>query len=249
MAILIGSLFAGKKIGNAIASHGKAIATHAEKDHVLAASALRHCATENDPCYMQALYDVTPSNYRKPLRTWFTAFGNVSVETDKAGVVTFKYSKGKKANLDGALNVSPAEYSKAPGKAGKAGEYSFKGKLESAVKSLESLLETFEEKKAAPTVIKALEATLDAARKAVKAAAHADIAAAPVKTETVKAAATVKGKGKPVTVKIAATVKTPALDTAAILARRAARQTGKLPTVPAAIAAPAATMEKVSMVG
>lgn len=108
------AIITGKALKNAIAGRGAQIATFTEREHQLAVSALNHLDQHNDPIYVQALYDMSPANYKRGLRMWFLEFGKCTfkaAETGQGG--TFVYAKSKPSNLDGAMEIAPANFEKA----------------------------------------------------------------------------------------------------------------------------------------
>lgn len=104
------TVLTGSAIGKAINAFGKTIATFKEREHQLAFSAINHVDLHNDVKYLNALYAATPANYRGGLSSWALAFGRVTFDA-KEGV--FVYAKGKKSDLEAAMNVAPADYAKA----------------------------------------------------------------------------------------------------------------------------------------
>ncbi|KQS95376.1 hypothetical protein [Rhizobium sp. Leaf386] len=107
-------IITGKALKSAIAGRGKAIATFTEREHQLAVSALAHLGEHNDPIYVQALYDMSPANYRTGLRLWFCEFGKCSFKAaDKGQGGTFELAKKKATDIDGAMAVAPANFEKA----------------------------------------------------------------------------------------------------------------------------------------
>lgn len=104
------TILTGKTLATAIEGRAKAVATFTEREHQLAYSALHHVELHNDPKYLDALYAVTPVNYRKGLRSWAGAFGKVKFD-DATG--KFEFVKGKTSKMDDALAIAPANYEKA----------------------------------------------------------------------------------------------------------------------------------------
>lgn len=108
------AIITGKALKNAIAGRGAQIATFTEREHQLAVSALAHLGEHNDPIYVQALYDMSPSNYRTGLRKWFLEFGKCSFKANDNGTGgVFLYAKAKGFDLDGAMAIAPANFEKA----------------------------------------------------------------------------------------------------------------------------------------
>ncbi|MCM0751527.1 hypothetical protein DEA98_09985 [Brucella pseudogrignonensis] len=70
----------GNALGKAIEGRGEAIATFTEKEHQLAYSAIAHLDEHNDAKYVNALYAVTPVNYRAGLRAWVGALQRRSLK-------------------------------------------------------------------------------------------------------------------------------------------------------------------------
>ncbi|CCF19148.1 protein of unknown function [Pseudorhizobium banfieldiae] len=169
----------GSKLNNAIKGFVKAAATFTEKEHQLAYSALNHVELHNDPKYLNALYAVTPANYRRGLVSWSTAFGKVKFD-DKARV--FEFAKGKKSDMAQAMEIAPANYEKAT-----------KGKPAAAfdeVKYLESVVKKLEENGGSPRVLQAVKGALTLAKTPIVAApAKAPKAAPAAKTEEIQKAA------------------------------------------------------------
>lgn len=123
----------GDALGKAIEGRGEAIATFTEKEHQLAYSAIAHLEEHNDAKYVNALYAVTPVNYRAGLRAWVGAFAKAKFEKESQ---TFVYAKGKESNLEKALEIAPANYAKeANAGAGKAAK-SLMERVESAAKKV-----------------------------------------------------------------------------------------------------------------
>lgn len=104
------AILTGKKIASAIASFGKVAATFSQRTHQIAYSALNHVELHHDACYVQALYEATPVNYRKAIADWATYHGKVAFD---AKTLTFTYAKRKASKMDEALQVSPADFTKA----------------------------------------------------------------------------------------------------------------------------------------
>lgn len=137
------NILKGSALGKAIAGQGKAVATFTAREHQLAYSALSHMepasegkAPSNDPKYINALYAVTPANYRRGLVDWACAFGRVTFDKSKG---EFAYAKGKKADLDGALKVAPANFAKAAKKGVSKADVSLMDRVEGlAIKTIEN---------------------------------------------------------------------------------------------------------------
>lgn len=107
-------IITGKALKSAIAGRGKAIATFTEREHQLAVSALAHLENHNDPIYVQALYDMSPANYKRGLRLWFVEFGKCTFKAAEQGQGgTFVYAKARPSNLEGAMEIAPANFEKA----------------------------------------------------------------------------------------------------------------------------------------
>lgn len=160
----------GSKLNNAINGFGKTVSTFSEREHQLAYSALNHVELHNDPKYLNALFAVTPVNYRKGLVAWSTAFGKVTFNKETRA---FEYAKGKASKMDDAMEIAPANYEKQAGD-GKAKENSF-----NEVKYLEKVIAKLEEEKADPRVLQAVKGALTLAR--TPAAPAAPAAAKPAK--------------------------------------------------------------------
>lgn len=144
------SVIKGAALGKAIAGQGKAIATFTAREHQLAYSALVHMEAQddkpasNDVKYLNALLEVTPANYRAGLIGWATAFGRVSYDAKER---VFAYAKGKTADLEGAMNVAPANYAKDSNKANAAPAKSLMERVESAAnKAIENADASAEDK-------------------------------------------------------------------------------------------------------
>ncbi len=174
MAILISALLVGSKLGNAIKSHGKAAATFAQSQHLYGASALNHLQDFGGVEHLQALYEVTPMNYRPALKAWALEFGRCKFVTKDAKtgatVNKFAYDSKKKGDIEGALKISPAEFAKAPA-ARVPGAFDYVAKLESEATRLEKMIEDFEANNAPMAIISMLEALHDAAKAATTKAA------------------------------------------------------------------------------
>jgi len=207
MSISASAIITGSKLGNAIKSHGKAAATFREREHVLAASALNHLQEHGGVEHIQALYEMTPSNYRPALRQWATEFGRCTFkaidEKTKKPLNVFVYAKGKAGNMAGALAISPAEFAKSP-KARVPGEFDYVAKVDALASRIKTMLEEFETNNVPMAAIAALESLQDAAKKAVTACGK-------VRTATAKPVPTVieggKGKAAPAAAKAAKTAK------------------------------------------
>ena len=167
----------GSKLNSAINGFGKTVATFSEREHQLAYSALNHVELHNDPKYLNALYAVTPVNYRKGLVSWSVAFGKVSF--DKAAGA-FTYVKGKASKMEEAMNVAPAAYERAAGKETTKSAFD-------EVKYLERVIAKMEEEGASPRVLQAVKGALTLARTPVIVQAPAKVEK-PAKAKTVKAA-------------------------------------------------------------
>ena len=74
----------GAALGKAISGQGKAIATFTAREHQLAYSAIAHLDEHNDVKYLNALYDVTPVNYRAGLRAWAAAFSKAKFDRNRS---------------------------------------------------------------------------------------------------------------------------------------------------------------------
>lgn len=168
----------GSKLNAAISGFGKVVSTFAEREHQLAYSALNHVELHNDPKYLNALFAVTPVNYRKGLVSWSTAFGKVSFNTETR---VFEYAKGKTSNMDEAMEIAPANYEKAKGKP--RDEKAF-----DEVKYLEKVVATLTEKSADPRVLQAVKGALTLA-KTPAAAIVAPKPEKPAKAKSVNTAA------------------------------------------------------------
>lgn len=132
------AIITGKALKNAIAGRGAQIATFTEREHQLAVSALAHLGEHNDVIYVQALYDMSPANYRTGLRLWFCEFGKCNFKAGEKGQGgTFVYAKSKPSNIEGAMQIAPANFEKAQ-KDGAAETKTFDvaAYLEKAVKKL-----------------------------------------------------------------------------------------------------------------
>lgn len=103
-------ILSGKSLKNAIAGYGKKAATFSQATHQLAYSAINHVDEHNCASHINALYQATPTNYRGALRQWACHFGKVKFVTES---MTFEYNKSAKSDLEGALSISPADYTKA----------------------------------------------------------------------------------------------------------------------------------------
>lgn len=152
------AILTGKALKSAIASRGKQIASFTEREHQLAVSALAHVAEHNDVCYVQALYDMTPANYRPGLRKWFMEFGKVGFD---AKALKFTYVKTKVFNIEGAIEVAPANFEKAVRE--KSGEQSAFDQVKFLTRALAVLQD-----KGTPEVVKAVQGALRLAEKAAK---------------------------------------------------------------------------------
>ncbi|UDF29371.1 UNVERIFIED_ORG: hypothetical protein LHK14_17935 [Roseateles sp. XES5] len=107
-------IITGKALKSAIAGRGAQIATFTQREHQLAVSALAHLGEHNDVIYVQALYDMSPANYRTGLRKWFLEFGKCTFKAAESGQGgTFVYAKSKPSNIEGAMEIAPANFEKA----------------------------------------------------------------------------------------------------------------------------------------
>lgn len=143
----------GKALKAAIKSGAKKIATFAQLQHELCYGAVLHLEKHNDPVYVQAVYDMMPTNYRKAVRVWFTALGKCAFDANDG---TFTYAKSKKSDMDTALATSPADFEK---EGSKRGNNEFE-----EVKYLESVLKKLTEKGASPRVLKAMQGVVNVAK-------------------------------------------------------------------------------------
>lgn len=146
------AILSGKALKSAIAGRGAQIATFTQREHQLAVSALAHLGDNNDPIYVQALYDMSPSNYRTGLRLWFCEFGKCTFKADENGKGgAFVLAKKRETNLEGAMKVAPANFMKevnaaaAPAKDFSAADY------------LAKVVEKLTKEGADPRVIRAVE--------------------------------------------------------------------------------------------
>lgn len=171
------AVLTGTALTSAIAGRAKAVATFTEREHQIAYSALNHSAIHNDPKYLNALYTATPVNYRKGLVSWSVAFGNVAFDK-KTGV--FTYVKNKKTDMDGAMDIAPANFEK-QAKAGQAVEKPF-----DEVAYLESVVAKFADKGGDLRVLQALKGALTLSKTSVIAASKAE--KVPAKAKTAKPA-------------------------------------------------------------
>lgn len=148
-------IISGKALKSAIAGRGKAIATFTEREHQLAVSALAHLDQHNDPIYVQALYDMSPANYKRGLRLWFVEFGKCTFKADdKGNGGAFVLAKKQPTNLDGAMEVAPANFEKAEK------EKTREAKAFSTVDYLAKVVEKLKKEDADVTVIRAVEGAL-----------------------------------------------------------------------------------------
>lgn len=151
-------ILSGKALKSAIAGRGKAIATFTEREHQLAVSALAHLDQHNDPIYVQALYDMSPANYKRGLRLWFLEFGKVSFKAAEQGQGgAFVYAKSKPSNIEGAMEVAPANFEKA------AKENTAEPKAFSTTEYLTKVIEKLTKEDADIRVIRAVEGALKVA--------------------------------------------------------------------------------------
>ena len=102
-------ILTGAKLGKAINARGAAIATFKEREHQLAYSALNHVEMHGDPKYLNALLEITPANYRAGLVKWSVAYGKVTFDPK---ALTFAPAMKKKSDLEAAMQVAPADYTK-----------------------------------------------------------------------------------------------------------------------------------------
>ena len=144
----------GSKLNSAISGFGKTVSTFAEREHQLAFSALNHVELHNDPKYLNALYAVTPVNYRKGLVSWSTAYGKVAFNAETRA---FEYSKGKKSDMVTAMEIAPANYEKAAGKGKPKADFD-------EVKYLERVVAKMTEEGASPRVLQAVKGALTLAK-------------------------------------------------------------------------------------
>lgn len=166
----------GSKLGNAIKGFGKTVATFSEREHQLAFSALNHIELHNDEKYLNALFAVTPANYRKGLVSWATAFGKVSFDADER---VFKLAKSKKSDMEQAMQIAPANYEKAKNA---TAEVTFDEQ-----KYLEGVVKKLTDKGADPRVLQAVKGALNLYKvnqiAAVKKEKAAKTPAAPAATQ------------------------------------------------------------------
>lgn len=148
------TVLTGKALSAAIAGRAKAVATFTAREHQIAYSALNHVEMHNDPKYLNALYAVTPVNYRRGLVAWASAFGKVSFDAKQ---VAFVYSKNKKSDMPAAMDIAPANYQR---KATKA-ETVF-----DEIQYLERALKKLNAEGASPQTIKAMEGVIRVAKSA-----------------------------------------------------------------------------------
>lgn len=148
-------ILTGKKLSNAIAGRGKAVATFTEREHQLAYSALHHVEMHSCPSHLNALLAGTPANYRRGLVAWASAFGKVKFDGEAR---SFEYAKDKKSDMDGALEVAPANYEKAAKGAGKD-----KSAFDE-VAYLDRVVKKLEEEGADPRVLQAVKGALTLAK-------------------------------------------------------------------------------------
>lgn len=152
-------ILSGKALANAIAGRAKAVETFTQREHQLAFSALHHVELHSDPKYLNALYAVTPANYRTGLRNWATALGKVSFNSESK---EFEYSKGKKSDMEKAADIAPANFEKEKGKAREEAEFDEAAFLEKVVAKMT-------EKGASPRVLQAVKGALTLAKTPVSA--------------------------------------------------------------------------------
>tara|TARA_B100000678_G_scaffold152398_1_gene127243 strand:- start:597 stop:1223 length:627 start_codon:yes stop_codon:yes gene_type:complete len=159
----------GKALANAIAGRAKQVATFKEREHQLAASALTHLDAHNDACYVQALYEVTPRNYRAGLVKWATAFGKCKFD---AKAEKFEYRKGK-SDMEAAMKIAPADYVKETKKAdAKKPEFDLVAKMESLIEKAEEVGTDHATLSAMHGVIRLHKAAMEKAAKEVAAEAE-----------------------------------------------------------------------------
>jgi hypothetical protein len=152
------AIITGKALKNAIAGRGQQISTFTEREHQLAVSALAHLGEHNDIIYVQALYDMSPANYRTGLRLWFCEFGKCTFKAGEKGQGgTFVYAKGKPSDIDGAMKVAPANFEKA------AKEATSETKAFSAADYLTKVVKKLTDEGADIRVIRAVEGALKVA--------------------------------------------------------------------------------------
>lgn len=154
-------ILSGKSLKSAIAGRGAAIATFTQREHQLAVSALAHLDAHNDVIYVQALYDMSPANYKPSLRKWFVEFGKCGFKAnDDGNGGAFTYSKSKASNIDEAMKIAPANFEKGGKEGGADGE----AKDFDEAKYLEGVLKALEKKGGSARVIAAMEGVLKVAR-------------------------------------------------------------------------------------
>ncbi|MCV9960750.1 hypothetical protein OIU34_02460 [Pararhizobium sp. BT-229] len=152
-------IITGKALKSAIAGRGKAIATFTEREHQLAVSALAHLGDHNDVIYVQALYDMSPANYRTGLRKWFLEFGKCTFKANENGQGgVFVYAKAKPSNIEGAMEIAPANFEKA------TKEKDTTPATFSTADYLEKVVEKLTKEEADIRVIRAVEGALKVAR-------------------------------------------------------------------------------------
>ncbi|HLP66753.1 MAG TPA: hypothetical protein VK181_04465 [Rhizobium sp.] len=139
-------IITGKALKSAIAGRGKAIATFTEREHQLAVSALAHLENHNEPIYVQALYDMSPANYKRGLCTFKAA------EQGQGG--TFVYAKARPSNIAGAMEIAPANFEKA------TKEENSEPKAFVVADYLSKVVEKLKKEDADVTVIRAVEAAV-----------------------------------------------------------------------------------------
>ena len=97
-----------------------------------ACSALNHCAEHNDPIYINRLIESMPKGSRvNALREFIAKFGNVIYNEETK---EFNYQKGKKADIEGAMESMWTEFKPEPEFKGFDLEASIKKLLDQAVK-------------------------------------------------------------------------------------------------------------------
>lgn len=145
-------IITGKALKSAIAGRGAQIATFTQREHQLAVSALAHLGEHNDVIYVQALYDMSPANYRTGLRKWFLEFGKCTFKAAESGQGgTFVYAKSKPSNIEGAMEIAPANFEKA------AKEAAADPKAFVVVDYLAKVLEKLTKEEVDPRIIRAIE--------------------------------------------------------------------------------------------
>lgn len=123
----------GKQLAKAIAGRGKAVETFTAREHQLAYSALMHVEEHHCASHLNALLNVTPTNYRAGLIAWSKAFGKVTFDAKEG---QFVYSKTAKSDMEAALEVAPANYQRAA----KANDKPQKSLMEATEKRMEKTI-------------------------------------------------------------------------------------------------------------